>query len=269
MPRLFARGFGREAAQQRHQRLDVARRHARRSGSARARSCGACSRAAPPGSREQAVFVHRRDRLAERRIGRSRQPGTLVDAPKPAPRAVVHQRAHARSGRPASSASASSNSVDIAGQQRAQDQAGGELAGLAQMPDQRRPRRAAIRPRASTVAFSQASLAMRCARSSSSQSRATTKPASVSDSLATSAWRVAAGRSGRASSVFADRARDGRSARRCGRARTARSRRRDFRAASGRLRREPTSAMAAATERGSMRAPRDRGLRVARPPIAT
>ncbi len=49
------------------------------------------------------------------------------------------------------------------------------------------------------VAFSQASLAMRRARSSFSQSRATTKSASVCDSFATSACRVAADRSARAS----------------------------------------------------------------------
>ena len=52
-----------------------------------------------------------------------------------------------------------------------------------------------------TVAFSQASRAMRWARSSSSQARSTIKPASVCDSRVTRFCRVAAGRSSRVKSA--------------------------------------------------------------------
>ena len=113
-----------------------------------------------------------------------------------------------------------------------------------------------------TVAFSQASCAMRCARPSSIQLRATTKPASVSDSLITSAWRVAAGRSGQPSSAS-------RIAARCPKRATIRSSENcamsapafsiSVRHASA----PPTSAIAAATERGSVGAARDRALQVA------
>ena len=93
----------------------------------------------------------------------------------------------------------------IAGEQRAQHQAGGELAVSRRWRMSGRISPSGETAASVTVAFSQASLATRCARSSASHSRAATKPASVSDSLATSAWRVGAGRSSRASSGLADR----------------------------------------------------------------
>ena len=102
-----------------------------------------------------------------------------------------------------------------------------------------------------TVAFSQASCAMRCALPSSIQFRATTKPASVSDSLTTSTCRIATGRSGHASSAS-------RIAARWPKRSTMRSSENaamsapEFSIKVRQASAEPTSAMAADTERGSV-----------------
>ena len=95
------------------------------------------SRVAPPGSRE-AALVHRLDGGAERRIDRSRQARALVDRLEARRAAVVHQRADARGRQVRQFGQRLLEEVDVAGEQGAQHQAGGELAGLAQMADQRR-----------------------------------------------------------------------------------------------------------------------------------
>ena len=154
---------------------------------------------------DEAVLAHGRDRLAERRIGRGRQSGLVDRARGSRRRAVswISARRRATSGRSGQIGQRLLEHHDIARQQRAQDQTGGQLAALAQMPDQRRAlRRRAVSAASVTVAFSQASLAMRCGAvlRRASRARPRNRPASR-DSLATSAWRVAAGRSSRASSA--------------------------------------------------------------------
>ena len=191
--------------------------------------------------------MHRLDRGAERRIDRLRQAGAVVQRLEAGAAAIMYQRRDTPGRQAGELGERDLEEIDVAGEQRAQHQSGGELAGLAQMVDQRRGLLAGAARM--TVAFSQASCAMRCARPSSIQLRATTKPASVSDSLITSAWRVAAGRSGQPSSAS-------RIAARCPKRATIRSSENcamsapafsiSVRHASA----PPTSAIAAATERG-------------------
>ena len=95
------------------------------------------SRVAAARLADEAALAHGLDRLAERRIGRGRQPGLVVERAEAGAAPVVHQRAHARERHAGQLGQRLLEHVDIAGQQRAQHQAGGELAALAQMPDQR------------------------------------------------------------------------------------------------------------------------------------
>src|SRR6516225_7223396 len=117
--------------------------------------------------------------------------------------AVVNQRRHAAKRHSAQFGQGFFEQSHVARQERAQDQARCELTAGAQMPNERpqlglRALSAAI----VTVAFSQASRALRRARSSSSLERSTTKPASVCDSRATRFCRAAAGRLSRASNAL-------------------------------------------------------------------
>ena len=92
------------------------------------------SRAAAARLADEAALAHRLDRLAERRIGRGRQPGLVVERAEAGAAAVVDIAARrASSGTPDKLGQRLLEQLDIAGQQRAQDQAGGELAALAQM----------------------------------------------------------------------------------------------------------------------------------------
>ena len=94
----------------------------------------------------------------------------------------------------------------IAGEQRAQDHAGGELPALRAdaAPARRLPRRASRRRARRSPSRRPRARRIRRVRSPSIAAPAT-KPASVCDSLASSAWRVAIGRSSRASERLADR----------------------------------------------------------------
>src|SRR5262249_34692688 len=91
-PRLFARGLGRVAAQQREQRLDLAdhrplasRQHALDHAPLEPRSVA--------GLAEMHGLAHGLDRFAERGIGRWRQPGFVVERPEGRRAAIVHDTA--------------------------------------------------------------------------------------------------------------------------------------------------------------------------------
>ena len=109
-----------------------------------------------------------------------------------------------------------------------------------------------------TVAFSQDSCAMRCARSSPSQLRATDEARQRLGQLDHQRVMRRGRQVGPRQQRFTDRREMAEALRRSGRARTPRCRRRGFRSASGTPRPMPTSAIAAATERGSARAARSR-----------
>ena len=111
----------------------------------------------------------------------------------------MYQRAHARERHVGKLRQRLHEHFDIAGEKRAQHQPGVELAALAQMANER-PDLVIGRSGCERHGRLLASFPVtRWARSRSSHSRAATKPASVSDSFATSAWRVAAGKSSRCS----------------------------------------------------------------------
>ena len=86
----------------------------------------------------QAGLVHPFDRGAERRIDRLRQAGAVIHRLEACPAPVVHQRGDAARRKLGELGERLLEEVDVAGEQRAQHQPGVELAGLAQMADQRR-----------------------------------------------------------------------------------------------------------------------------------
>ena len=121
-------------------------------------------------------------------IGRGRQSGLLVERAEAGAAPVVHQARDARERHVGEFGQRLLEHRDIARQQRAQDRARRSIARFARRCRTNGAPRSTARSAASvTVAFSQASLATRWARSSSSQSRATTKSG---ERLAT-VWRPA------------------------------------------------------------------------------
>ena len=145
---------------------------------------------------DEADFMAGFERHPERGEGRFRQAGARQQRMQAGAAAIVQQRGDARLRQAGQFRQRVIEQFEIARQQRAQDQSGGELAGGAQMPHQAAHVVAARNaPRYSRSSDRAPRSAIRPARSALSQFRATTNCASVSDNLATSATRVAAGRS--------------------------------------------------------------------------
>ena len=101
-------------------------------------------RAAPPRSPIRRAVAHGRDRFAERRIGLIRQPGLAVESAEAGNIPVVDIAGDAVDRHVGQFRQRFLEQHHIAGKQRAQDHAGGQLAALAQMLHQigRLPRRA-------------------------------------------------------------------------------------------------------------------------------